>query len=246
VEFTFFHIGIEAGCRDCEKAGIRSMFKTILKAREEHAFSLEIIEEFLTMVEKSEEMLDYTFKILIKGGKGKKAEEMIYLKDQAINFTERSIRKRILVHLSVNPNANLPEYLALISIAKDAERLGDYVKNMFELKQLLDKSNCDSPLFETLFIDIGDQLLAHFKAVSAAFRSSDRDAASLAINRGNEIAKTCENFIVMVIETEKDVSRAVVLALGARYMKRLARHLGNIASSVVNPMPDLDFAATSS
>lgn len=222
------------------------MFKTILKAHEEHTFSLAIIEEFLTMVEKSEEMLEYTFKILVKGGKGNRAEENIYLKDQAINFTERSIRKRILVHLSVNPNANLPEYLALVSIAKDAERLGDYVKNMYELKQLLDKSNSDSPLFEKLFVEIGDQLLVHFKAVSAAFRSSDRDAALLAINRGNEIARTCEQFIVTVIETENNVSRAVLLALGARYMKRIARHLGNIASSVVNPMPDLDFATVGS
>lgn len=196
------------------------------------------------MVESSETMLAYAFKTLSKGGKGKKAEEKIYRRDQRINFTEREIRKRVLVHLAVNKTANLPEYLGLISIAKDAERLGDYVKNVYELKQLTDGIETTSPLFETLFTGIGGEMLDLFTLVTSAFRDCDRECALKAISTGGAIADRCESIILDIIATEKNVPQAVVLALGARYLKRIARHLTNIASSVVNPMPDLDFSTT--
>ena len=151
----------------------------------------------------------------------------------------------MLVHLTVNKTANLPEYLGLISIAKDAERLGDYVKNVYELKQLVDGIETTSPLFETLFTDIGGQLLDLFTAVIDSFRDCDRECALKAITMGGEIATRCESMIMDIIKTEKTVPQAVVLALGARYLKRIARHLTNIASSVVNPMPDLDFSSNS-
>jgi len=218
------------------------MFRTIIKARQEHAFSAKIIDEFLTMIGKSEEMLAYAFQILTGEVKDKNANENIYLKDQSINFTERDIRKRVLIHLSVNPNANLPEYLALISIAKDAERLGDYVKNFYELKQYLNKMNGDSPLFKEVFGVMGSELLTLFETVTGAFRTCDREKARSAINQGHKIAKQCENTIDEIINTIDDVPHAVVLVLGTRYMKRIARHLANVASSVVNPMPDLDFS----
>ena len=51
------------------------MIRTVLQAREEHGFSADIIREFLSMVESSEKMLAYTFKILSKGGKGKTAAD---------------------------------------------------------------------------------------------------------------------------------------------------------------------------
>lgn len=220
------------------------MLQTIMNARKEHAFSKAILSEYLTMVSTSRDMLGYAFKTLQKQGKGKKAVQKIYVKDREINFTERAIRKRVLVHLALKQNANLPEYLGLISIAKDAERLGDYVKNMFELSQLLETAKSNSPGLESFLETAGPGLLTLFDQVIEAFRTCDQDKALLAINAGNAFAKLCEQKIEDAFRSNTSVPDAVALTLGARYMKRIARHLVNISSSIVNPMPDLDFSIT--
>jgi hypothetical protein len=44
-----------------------------------------------------------------------------------------------------------------------------------------------------------------------------------------------------VTESKYSPKQAVVIALGAWYIKRIAVHLTNIVSSVINPLPELDF-----
>ena len=193
------------------------------------------------MLDSSEEMLSFAFKSLIKKGDAKEYQRNIYIKDQSINIKERDIRKQILIHLSTNPNCNLSACLALISISKDAERLGDYVKNLFELQSLLKDSKSNRKLFKKLFDENGKDLLELFEKVTISFKSSDRELASAAITEGREISKRCEEIIEEVIVSDYSNRQAVVLALGARYMKRIALHLSNIASSVVNPLTDLDY-----
>ncbi|MCE5251273.1 hypothetical protein LLG96_13740 [bacterium] len=217
------------------------MFKQLMQIWSGQAFSQRVVDEFLTMLDRSEEMLEYAFKVLTKNSKGRKCSEKIYEKDQSINLTEREIRKQILIHLSMNPSSNIGASLSLISIVKDAERLGDYVKNLFELRDIIKDCNDDSGLFKKLFEVTGNDLLELFKNVSIAFRNSDKDIAIQAINTGYNISKRCEEIIDQVINSDYNARQAVVLALGARYMKRIARHLTNIVSSIINPLPELDY-----
>jgi len=207
----------------------------------EQAFSSRIVDEFVYMLDSSEEMLSYTMKTITKKGKAKDIEENIYHKDQRINLKERDIRKQVLVHLATNPGCNLPACLALISISKDAERLGDYIKNFIELKDLMKNSKSDRYLFKELFEGTGEQLLELFDIVQEGFKRSDKELATRAVRRGHEISKRCEEIIDEVIESDYTNRQAVVIALGARYMKRIALHLANIASSIVNPLPELDY-----
>ncbi|MBN1292848.1 MAG: hypothetical protein JXB48_13485 [Candidatus Latescibacteria bacterium] len=217
------------------------MFKQLLKIWSEQAFSQQMINEFLTMLDDSEKMLSYAFKVLIQESKGKKFDKKIYQKDKKINLAEREIRKKVLIHLSTNPTCNLPACLALISVAKDAERLGDYVKNIFELRDLLKDPGKSRALFERLFEKNGTELMELFGMVSTAFENSDRELACKAIASGHEIAKRCEDIIEEVASSDYSPRQAVVLALGARYIKRIAVHLTNIVTSVTNPLPELDF-----
>jgi len=217
------------------------MFKKLMKIWSEQAFSSRIVKEFLYMLESSEEMLTYVFKTLTKKEEDIEFRENIYLKDQSINLKEQDIRKQILIHISTNPIRNLPACLTLMSISKDAERLGDYIKNLFELKNLLKDSKRNRKLFKRLFDGIGDELIALFNMVSRAFKNSDRDLATEAINEGHNISKKCEEIIEEVVESKYTLRQAVVIALGARYMKRIALHLSNIASSIVNPFAEIDY-----
>ena len=214
-----------------------------MKIWTEQAFSSQIVDEFLTMIDRSHEMLEYTFKTLTKRGKGKWIEKKIYIEDQHINFTEQDIRKRVLIHITTNPECNLPACLSLISITKDAERIGDYVKNLLELKNLMKDSKGDTKLFQKLFDQIGTSLLDLFKTVATAFKDSDKKRALEAMDASHEIAEKCENIIAEIVESDYTTRQAVVLALGARFMKRIARHLSNIASSIINPLTEIDFSS---
>jgi len=217
------------------------MLIDLIKIWSEQEFSAEIVKEFLTMLESSEEMLSYTFKVMTKEIDEDKYQEEIYKKDQGINLTEREIRKKILVHLTANPNSNISACLALISVSKDAERLGDYVKNIFELKKLLKSYPCDKELFSLIFSSYGKQILELFKEVRLAFENSDKEMAKQSVELGRDIARRCEDAIEKVVDTDLNVREGAVIALGARFLKRISLHLSNIASSVVNPMPEMDY-----
>ncbi len=218
------------------------MFKSIFQAWSEQAFTQKVVEDFISMLERSEKMMSYAFDVLLQEKKGKKFNKKIYGKDQKINLTEREIRKQILLHVKSNPSCNLAACLGLISIVKDAERLGDYVKNLFELKDL-DKNNIDKKAtFRKLYDLKGEELLTLFGTVRKAFRNSDKKLAEEAINTGRDIAKSYDDLIETVADSnEYTVPEAGATTLGARYLKRIALHLTNIVSSVTNPFDELDY-----
>ncbi len=220
------------------------MLIDLIKIWHEQKFSSQIVDEFISMLNSSEEMLSYVFKVLLNDIPSDEYQEQVYIKDQSINLRERDIRKRILIHLSTRPDANLSACLALISVSKDAERLGDYVKNLFELERHIKGSKCDHELFGLLFHYTGRDVLSLFNKTSHAFKESDRDIASEVMTCGRDVAKRCEEIIGKTVDSDLNARQAVVLALGARYLKRIAIHLSNIASSVINPMPEKDYISS--
>ena len=218
------------------------MFKELKRIWAEQSFTSIIVEEFSSMLNNSEEMLSYALKVLTHKGKAQDIQENIYIKDQKINITEQEIRKRILIRLSTSPGGNIPACLVLISIAKDAERVGDYVKNIFELSNMVfrDFKNGEK-IFYCLFEEIGTDVKNLFKTVKIAFKNSDTELALEVSAKARDISKRCENIITKVVKSDYSADQAVVLTLGARYLKRIAVHLSNIASSIFLPMPEMDF-----
>jgi len=212
-----------------------------MKIWREQAFFARIVDEFLFMLDRSEEMLSFAFESLYKHSEKDDVQKNIYKKDQSINLKERDIRKQVLFHLSANPSCNISACLALFSITKDAERIGDFIKNLFELNNLLGDAPSNHPLYEKLFKDNGSQLMGLFKKVEDAFKNSDNDLATEAVMSAREISKRCEEIIKEAVESDISNREAVVVSLGARYMKRIALHLANISSSVINPLTELDY-----
>ena len=218
------------------------MFRELKRIWAEKAFTSRIVEEFSSMLGSSEEMLSYALKVLTHKGKAQNFQENIYIKDQKINITEQEIRKRILIRLSTSPGGNVPACLVLISIAKDAERLGDYVKNIFELSNMVFRDfKKGEKLFDYLFEEIGNDVKNLFKTVNIAFKNSDAELALEVSAKARNISKQCEDIITKVVKSDYSADQAVVLTLGARYLKRIALHLSNIASSIFLPMPEMDY-----
>ncbi len=111
----------------------------------------------------------------------------------------------------------------------------------FELNGLLKDSKSDHGIFKELFDENGKELLTLLKISSTAFKISDKELALEVVTKAREISKKCEEIIDEIVQSNYTIRQAVVLTLGARYIKRIALHLSNIASSVINPLSELDY-----
>ena len=165
----------------------------------------------------------------------------IYKQDVKINKLERVIRKQVIGHLAIRANSpNLPYCLALMSLVKDVERIGDYAKNLSEVPDF-----CPEPLPE-------DELSAELREIRAGveevlrtaarvFDESDDEEAVALIRTGRDLAHRADALVANIARSTYDASTAVGLVLAARYYKRIGAHILNVLSSVVMPLHKLDY-----
>ena len=216
------------------------MFKNLIQFWKGKDFLSEVLDEFKGMLEGTEEMFDSVCKKLIHAQGEEGLKERIYSIDKKVNRLERKIRKRVVEHLSLQPSVEVPVSLLLMSVVKDAERLGDYAKNLFEVNSLLQKP-IDKAKYEKLFNGIDQEILELFKKTKEAFLESNEDQAASSWAAKREIGERSEEIIKKLSTGDLSLNEAVCFTLMARYFKRLAAHLTNIATSVILPISDLDY-----
>ena len=168
--------------------------------------------------------------------------DSIYQRDKSINELLRSIRRKIVRHLTINPGADVAASLALMSVAKDAERIGDYCKNVFEVGRFY-KEDFNVPRYHEPLAAICERVQDLFGGVRQAFRESDAEAAKAALKAADEIGDGCDRIIEQLLGDEASIEtpEAVAYSLLARHYKRVASHLSNVATAVLGKVEDLDF-----
>jgi len=216
------------------------MFKNILQIWKGKDFLNHVLEDFNGMLDDTEEMFLLVCKKLIHNEGGEDIKDKIYSIDRKVNALEKDIRKRVLEHLVVQPSVDLSTSLLFMSVVKDAERLGDYAKNLYEVTNLLEKP-IDINKCKELFNDIEGELAELFKQTKKAFIESDEDTAAKSWESKREIGTRCEAIIVTLSKSVLSVNEAVCFTLMARHFKRIASHLTNIATSVILPLSELDY-----
>ena len=175
---------------------------------------------------------------VLAGGDPADVREAVFTRDQDINRLLRSLRGNIVTHLSVNRNADL----ALMSIAKDAERIGDYCKNLYEVTEHGGLDQTPSA-YEARIRTIPDDIEKIFELVRTAFRNSDTKEAKVAIKAADAVRAACEELAIELLDDRSTIStqEAVSCSMQTRYFKRIASHLANIATAVFGRIEDLDF-----
>ncbi len=216
------------------------MFKNLIAFWKGKGFLTEVLEGFKKMLDDTKYMFESVYEGLMNGTANPALRDKIYEVDKQVNLFEREIRKRIVEHLSIQPSVDIPMSLILMSVVKDAERVGDYCKNIFEIIDLLNKP-IKKELFEELFDSIDKKLLEEFEKTQKAFIESDEKLAKEIIYLERETVKNCDEIVQKIAKSNIPTNEAVCLALLARYFKRIAAHLANIGSSVIVPISDLDF-----
>jgi len=216
------------------------MFKNLLSFWKGKDFLVQVLEDFKIMLDDSESMFEAVCAQLLEGAKEPGLKDKIYEIDKQVNNLQKEIRRRIVEHLSLQPMVDVNACLILMSVVKDAERLGDYSKNLYEVTELLAQP-VERELFSEYFDELDKKILALFQQTKKAFIEADEDQARSAWEYEKTIAKGCDKIVERLAQSNLPVNQAVCFTLVARHFKRVVAHLVNIATSVVLPLSDLDY-----
>jgi phosphate uptake regulator len=92
--------------------------------------------EFGQMLDAGRHIFDTAANAFLGGTDLEVIRQNLFDTDLRINRAEQQIRREIVVHATVHGAAEFPPCLVLMSVVKDAERVGDYAKNIFDLAEL--------------------------------------------------------------------------------------------------------------
>jgi len=163
----------------------------------------------------------------------------LFRTDKRINDLERKVRRQALVHGTVYGTSQLPTCLVLMSIVKDAERIGDYSKNLYDIAAITQK-NKDDDYFADL-IEHKDKISALLEQAIRIYRSQKEDKAKAFLHRGDAMQDHYDRQVERLLGEDPGTRQPAATALCYRYFKRITAHLLNIISSLVVPLDQLDY-----
>lgn len=220
------------------------MFKEIINAFRSRDVVRDMAVKIGDMLTDGKWMFGQASAVLLRKESWDDVSEALYEKDKQINAVERDIREQIVTHLSlaVPGQANVVPCLALMSVVKDAERIGDYCKNIFEVGKFYRDPYRHREFIEPLE-EMRMSLFDLFDVVREAFLDIDSEKAEQCLNKTGAIGKQCDILIqqLLSLQGDFDSDEAVAYVLLSRHYKRVSSHLSNIATSVVSTVPLIDY-----
>ncbi len=216
------------------------MLKQIIDIWRSRKTEERLYNEFVEMLEMDWKMFEIAMGVIGGRLKPDDVQDDLFRRDIEVNRKERSIRKQIVESLSVRgENTTVPASLVLMSVVKDAERVGDYCKNLLETAQLMQKPVTDLKYSQEV-LEIGEHVCRIFQESIRAFAEEDEDQAREIIEDEGLMNKRCDALIEAIARSDLGANEAVTTALWIRFLKRIEAHLSNICSSVVLPVHRLD------
>ena len=190
------------------------------------------------MVRDARDVFDAATDAVFGGGKSKATKKRVKRTDQEINAIQQAVRRSLMVHASVE-TVDLPLVLGYMSVVKDAERAGDYAKNLYDLaKYGADfEAADDREELESYREKVGRLI----DDVADVFGDRETERAQELIHRADGFLDEYDAHVKAAYNSEGPASDAVARALYFRYLKRLTAHLMNVLTSLVMPLDRLDY-----
>ncbi|KPJ59588.1 MAG: hypothetical protein AMS15_06825 [Planctomycetes bacterium DG_23] len=216
------------------------MLTELLRAWRKRDLLRRIFDEFIQMLDISRGMFEAVCEVLEGKRKLEEVKVTIYQHDQEINKLEQTIRTQLLEHLTLRPGVDISACLVLMSVVKDAERLGDYCKNLIEVAEMYRRKLTEGRYVIPL-LEIKRNIDRMFAGIALAFGQSDEIAAHSINSASGSITQKCDLLLQQLMCDNLPTDKAVAYTLLTRYFKRISAHLSNIATSVLVPLPRLDY-----
>ncbi len=159
--------------------------------------------------------------------------------DNRVNKLERDIRRKLVVHASVQDAVDIPAILVVMSIVKDVERVGDYAKNIFDIAaEGADFSRADD---RDELIAYRDRISRLITEAGEVYRDREEERARDLIAEGDVLQDEFDDLVHALVTADVRGSEAVPRALFYRHLKRIVAHLMNVMTAVVMPLDKLDY-----
>ena len=197
----------------------------------------DITRKFEQMLEDGRHVFDAAANGLLGGTDPEVIRQDLFATDKRINATEMAIRRQLVVHGSVHGSLNLPELLVMMSLVKDAERIGDYAKNIFDLS--VQGARFWNEEERQRLVAMKDQISKLLVRARNIYEEQDEAAAVKFLQDADGMEDTCDDGVRRLLKVEDRNTAAAVLCW--RYFKRVISHVANIVTSLVMPVDKLDF-----
>ncbi len=214
------------------------MFKELLSIWHDDSALSEILKRFDEMLFISKEMFILATNQLVDKENTKNVHDHIIKMDSKLNTLQQVIRRDVVTHISIQGTSDVVPCLQLMSLIKDAERIGDYCKNIHDIVTHYPVIHTD-PLLEQ-FLTMRHKLLAWFDETKRAFDNIEKNLADQTRQEAYALEKECDR-IISSIAMDNNGRNAVPAALMLRFFKRVAAHLSNICTSVIMPLDKMDY-----
>ncbi|MDP7040583.1 MAG: PhoU domain-containing protein [Myxococcota bacterium] len=197
----------------------------------------QIQNEFLQMLEDGRHIFDASSNALLGGTNPSVIHDDLFDTDKRINKTEQLIRRQMVVHGSIHGSQTFPALLVFMSLTKDAERIGDFAKNLYELASwgpYLGNQETKNEM-ATLKNRISKLLIK----ARHLYEEQDTQGARAFLNEVDEHKRLCDQKVQEFMGIKDENMSGCVLTY--RFYKRILSHLSNIISSVIMPVDKLGY-----
>ncbi len=217
------------------------MLKNLIEAFRGGDALREMLQKFDQMLDKADWVFSQTSPDSVSAVDLQKIREGIYANDRSINELERSIRYRVLTHLTVNPGEDASTCMMLMVVTKDAERIGDYCKNIFEVLLYCGASRYAS-VHEGELQDVRRKVEQMMPQARQAFSGGDVITAQQVIESAGGVSQQTDSLVQQILEAEESPAKEpAAQVLLARHYKRISSHLSNICSAITSPVDMLGY-----
>jgi len=216
------------------------MLKQVMALWKSESFMKRVVEKFGEMISDDEYLFTCAWEVFMGQAVIDQIKQPFYDKDISVNNGEREIRRMLVEHLSLHPRHDISGSLVMMSLVKDAERIGDYSKNIFEVGIMLEGKVKEMKYLERLS-SLHRKIADRFPQLKMAFLESDTNIARKILKEYAPIKGECNGILRDLFSEELSTREAVATALLSRYLKRINSHMSNIASGIIYPLDQIDF-----
>jgi phosphate uptake regulator len=203
-----------------------------------HTTLEEVEQSLVDMVHRVRDVYDAAMEAVFGGGKSKDTKRTVKSTDRSINEEQRQVRRALMLHAAVE-TVDLPQVLGYMSVVKDAERAGDYAKNLYDLAKY--GANFEEADDRAELEHYRDAVGGLIDEVAEVFAHRDTDRAAALIEKADGFLDEYDDHVRAAYDSPGPASDAVARALYYRYLKRLTAHLMNVLTSLVMPIDRLDY-----
>ena len=202
---------------------------------------LEEIEALIVqMLHDDRHTFDLAINALLGGTDAKVVGKEVKKSDKRVNRAEREVRRRLIVHAAIaGERVDLTRVLIAMSVIKDAERVGDQCKNIWDLAD--EGIDLSAAADLKWLMSMRDQTSRYIAESSRIYQERDTEAAHGLIVEMDAAQDRFDECVVAQLKSTEAASEAVPRALLCRYLKRITSHLMNVITALVMPLERLDY-----